>query len=70
MAAAPERNTTVRWRQLDARHHFKPFSDNAELNKKGGALIIEKADGITLTDSEGRELLDGMAGLWLSLIHI
>ena len=64
MAAAPERNTTVRWRQLDARHHFKPFSDNAELNKKGGALIIEKADGITLTDSEGRELLDGMAGLW------
>ena len=64
MATAPERNTTVRWRQLDARHHFKPFSDNAELLKKGGARIIEKADGVTLTDSEGVELLDGMAGLW------
>ena len=48
---------------LDARHHLHPFSDNGDLAKRG-TRIIEKADGIWLTDGEGRRLLDGMAGLW------
>ena len=48
---------------LDAAHHMHPFTDGAELAAKG-ARIITRAQGVTLTDSEGAEMLDGMAGLW------
>jgi putrescine---pyruvate transaminase len=54
---------TARWRELDARHHVHPFSDQAALAAKG-VRIITKADGCWLWDSEGNRLLDGMAGLW------
>jgi putrescine aminotransferase len=48
---------------LDAAHHMHPFMDGAEINERG-ARIITSASGVTLTDSEGQELLDGMSGLW------
>ncbi|MHC0053646.1 aspartate aminotransferase family protein [Actibacterium sp. D379-3] len=48
---------------LDAAHHMHPFTDGNALNAKG-ARIITAAKGITLTDSDGNEFLDGMAGLW------
>ena len=48
---------------LDAAHHMHPFTDGAELAEKG-ARIITQANGVTLTDSEGNEILDAMAGLW------
>ena len=48
---------------LDAAHHLHPFTDTAELNGKG-ARVITKADGVYLTDSDGKRLLDAMAGLW------
>lgn len=48
---------------IDAKHHMHPFTHGDELNAKG-ARIITRAEGITLTDSEGEQLLDGMAGLW------
>lgn len=48
---------------LDAAHHMHPFTDNAELAAKG-VRIITRASGVTLTDSDGVELLDAMAGLW------
>ena len=47
----------------DAAHHLHPFSDNGELAKRG-TRIISQAQGVYLTDAEGRRLLDGMAGLW------
>ncbi|MCL4152590.1 UNVERIFIED_CONTAM: hypothetical protein GTU68_035722 [Idotea baltica] len=40
-----------------------PFTTGDELAEKG-ARIITRAKGVTLTDSEGNEILDGMAGLW------
>ncbi|MCL4149959.1 UNVERIFIED_CONTAM: hypothetical protein GTU68_008426 [Idotea baltica] len=40
-----------------------PFTAGDELAEKG-ARIITRAKGVTLTDSEGNEILDGMAGLW------
>ncbi|MGH6946271.1 MAG: aminotransferase class III-fold pyridoxal phosphate-dependent enzyme, partial [Kiloniellales bacterium] len=64
MTARPARNTTVRWRESDTRHHLHPFTDYAGLAKEGGSRIITKAEGVYLTDSEGERLLDGMAGLW------
>lgn len=54
---------TAELQALDAAHHMHPFTANAELAKKG-ALIITHAEGVTLTDSEGKKYLDGMAGLW------
>ncbi len=54
---------TAELQALDAAHHMHPFTDGAEINA-AGAKVITRAEGVTLTDSEGNEYLDGMAGLW------
>ncbi|MBT0958352.1 aspartate aminotransferase family protein [Alphaproteobacteria bacterium KMM 3653] len=54
---------TADLQRLDAAHHMHPFSDGDELNAKG-ARVITSAKGVMLTDSDGAEMLDGMAGLW------
>ncbi|MEK6205483.1 MAG: aspartate aminotransferase family protein, partial [Amylibacter sp.] len=48
---------------LDAAHHMHPFTDNSELAEKG-VRVITQAKGAFITDSEGVEILDAMAGLW------
>lgn len=54
---------TAELQALDAAHHMHPFTDGDDLNAKG-ARIITRASGVYLTDSEGNEILDAMAGLW------
>jgi putrescine aminotransferase len=54
---------TKELQRLDSAHHMHPFTEDAALAKKG-ARIITRAKGVFLTDSEGNEILDGMAGLW------
>ncbi|TVP69979.1 MAG: aminotransferase class III-fold pyridoxal phosphate-dependent enzyme, partial [Rhodobacteraceae bacterium] len=54
---------TAELQALDAAHHMHPFTANGALGAKG-ARIITRASGVRLTDSEGVELIDGMAGLW------
>ena len=54
---------TAEMQARDAAHHMHPFSDMAELNAKG-SRVITRANGVMLTDSEGVEILDAMAGLW------
>jgi len=49
--------------ELDRRHHIHPFTDAKELNGKGARVIV-RADGVRLWTAEGKELIDGMAGLW------
>lgn len=61
--SATVHNQTRHWQALDAAHHIHPFSDTAALNKEG-VRVITGAKGVYLTDSEGKRLLDGMAGLW------
>jgi len=56
-------NQTKYWQELDARHHIHPFTETGALNKRG-VRVITHAEGIYLWDSEGRRLIDGMAGLW------
>ncbi len=48
---------------LDAAHHMHPFSNQDELAAKG-ARVITRAKGAWITDSEGNDILDAMAGLW------
>src|SRR6478672_7751964 len=50
-------------KELDARHHLHPFTNHEELHA-AGTHLIERGEGVFLFDSEGRKLLDGLAGLW------
>ncbi|WP_316014441.1 aspartate aminotransferase family protein [Roseobacter sp. HKCCA0434] len=62
---APKDNhlPTAEMQALDAAHHIHPFSDSAGMRKRG-ARVITEAEGVWLTDSDGKRILDGMAGLW------
>ena len=59
----PTHNLTRHWQALDAAHHVHPFTDTEALNREG-VRVITKADGVYLWDSEGKRMIDGMAGLW------
>lgn len=54
---------TAELQALDAAHHMHPFTDGDDLNARG-ARVITAAEGVTLTDSEGHQILDAMSGLW------
>ena len=53
---------TEKWQNLDG-HHLHPFTNPNDL-KQHPARIIESANGVYLTDTEGNQYLDMMAGLW------
>ncbi len=61
-ASATDLSNTEKWQNLDG-HHLHPFTNPDDLRQKP-ARIIEKAEGVTLTDSDGNQILDMMAGLW------
>ena len=54
---------TAELQALDAAHHMHPFTTGNALAAKG-ARVITRGKGVFLTDSEGNEIIDGMAGLW------
>jgi putrescine---pyruvate transaminase len=47
----------------DRAHYLHPFTHHGELHA-AGTHVIESAHGVFLRDATGRELLDGIAGLW------
>lgn len=55
--------STADYQALDAAHHMHPFMDTAALNREG-CRVITRGDGVFLWDTEGNQILDGMAGLW------
>ncbi len=55
--------STAQLQAIDAAHHLHPFTDHADL-RAAGSRIITHANGPFIYDSEGNEILDGMAGLW------
>lgn len=63
MPAITNHLPTSELQALDAAHHMHPFTAGGELAEKG-ARVITRAKGVFLHDSEGNEILDGMAGLW------
>ena len=54
---------TAEYQAMDAAHHWHPFTDQAELGRRG-VRVITGAEGVWLTDSEGNRILDAMSGLW------
>jgi putrescine aminotransferase len=61
-ATAANSSNTEKWQDMDD-HHLHPFTNPNDLKRKP-PRIIESAQGVYLTDSDGNELLDMMAGLW------
>ena len=60
--ATPELGTSD-LQALDKSHHLHPFTDLHSYAKSGGR-IISQAEHIYIRDSDGRQILDGMSGLW------
>jgi putrescine aminotransferase len=56
-------NYTQHIREIDSAHHLHPFTTHHDLREKG-PRVITHAEGVYIYDSEGRKILDGMAGLW------
>ncbi len=50
---------------LDKAHLLHPHVKLADHEATGGAVIVE-ADGAVLRDADGKEYIDGLAGLWLA----
>ena len=50
-------------RELDALHHLHPFTNHRSL-RADGVRVIVRGEGPYIFDSEGKRILDGMAGLW------
>ena len=48
---------------LDSKHYMHPFTDHKELAAKGARVMV-RGQGIYLWDSEGKQIIDGMSGLW------
>ncbi|KIN65903.1 putative aminotransferase [Sulfitobacter noctilucae] len=63
MSAITNHLPTAELQALDAAHHMHPFTTGDEINAKG-ARVITRSKGVFLTDSDGNEILDAMAGLW------
>ncbi|MGI9284050.1 MAG: aminotransferase class III-fold pyridoxal phosphate-dependent enzyme, partial [Pseudomonadales bacterium] len=49
--------------QMDRDHFIHPYTDYATF-EKDGSHVITAADGVTITDADGKQYLDGIAGLW------
>jgi putrescine aminotransferase len=55
--------TTKQWQDIDTAHHLHPFTDYKSLAKEGTNVIV-KADGAYLTNTDDKQFLDAMSGLW------
>ena len=60
---ACETYDTQELQRLDSAHFLHPFTDHAALRERGARVIV-RADDVYLWDSEGKKIIDGMAGLW------
>ncbi|MBT1065404.1 aminotransferase class III-fold pyridoxal phosphate-dependent enzyme [Bowmanella sp. Y26] len=55
--------TLQEWQAADAAHHLHPFTNQADINRKG-SRVISHAQGAYIFEANGHRLLDGMSGLW------
>lgn len=50
--------------ELDKKHFIHPTTSIKEQQEKGPKLIVEKGEGVYLTDKEGKDYIDAMSSLW------
>ena len=53
-------------RELDHRHLWHPFTQQRDWCLEE-PLVIERAEGTELVDSEGRHYIDGVSSLWCNV---
>lgn len=61
-----ERKGIKDWASLDKRYLWHPFTQMSDWEKEE-ILVIERAEGVYLIDTEGRRYLDGVSSLWCNL---
>ena len=49
--------------ELDTKYHLHPFTDHNEMHAQGTHLV-RSGNGVHVEDENGRQLIDGLAGLW------
>ena len=54
------------WRELDKKYVWHPFTQMYEW-MQSDPLVIERAEGNYLIDTEGRRYLDGVSSLWVNV---
>jgi adenosylmethionine-8-amino-7-oxononanoate aminotransferase len=59
--------STAQYQALDAAHHIHAFLDQKALNQEGPRVMV-RGEGVHLWDSDGKQYLDGMSGLWCTNI--
>lgn len=55
-----------RWSELDKKHIWHPFTQMQDW-MSSEPLVIERAEGNFLIDTEGRRYLDGVSSLWVNV---
>ncbi len=55
--------TTRETQALDSAHYMHPFTDHKSLASQGPRVIV-RGEGVYVWDSEGKQIFDGMSGLW------
>ena len=58
------RNAPIDLADLDRNYVFHPFTTLGDHESKGPAFVVTHGQGSRLTDSNGRDYVDVMAGLW------
>jgi putrescine aminotransferase len=56
-------DTLSELQELDRRHYLHPFSDHKQIGERG-TRVITRGEGVYIYDAQGRQILDGMSGLW------
>ena len=56
-------STPTPLQSLDQRFHLHPFTDHDAMHAQGSHVLVS-GSGVFLQDAQGRQLLDGLAGLW------
>ena len=56
-------STATALQEIDARFHLHPFTHHDEMHARGTHVIVS-GQGVYVQDALGRNLLDGLAGLW------
>jgi len=67
LAYSPDLSDTQRYQAIDAAHHINAFLDQRALNREGPRVMV-RGRGVHLWDSDGKQYLDGMSGLWCTNI--
>lgn len=53
--------------EADAKFHFHPYTQPRDL-EKNGALVVVGGRGVHVVDENGKEYIEGMAGLWCAAL--